>query len=127
MGPVPIFTFKKTQRLLNAADYKQVFDSNRVKVSNSTLLILAKPVDGHPSRLGLVIAKKNIPTAVQRNRIKRIARETFRKNQFRIPLDIVFLARQGADKLPANMLTSILEASWAKLDQRCKLLENQRA
>lgn len=127
MGPVPIFTFKKTQRLLNAADYKQVFDSNRVKVSNSTLLILAKPVDGRPSRLGLVIAKKNIPTAVQRNRIKRIARETFRKNQFRIPLDIVFLARQGADKLPANMLTSILEASWAKLDQRCKLLEDQRA
>lgn len=124
---MPIFTFKKTQRLLNAADYKQVFDSNRVKVSNSTLLILAKPVDGRPSRLGLVIAKKNIPTAVQRNRIKRIARETFRKNQFRIPLDIVFLARQGADKLPANMLTSILEASWAKLDQRCKLLEDQRA
>jgi ribonuclease P protein component len=124
---VPIFTFKKTQRLLNAADYKQVFDSNRVKVSNSTLLILAKPVDGRPSRLGLVIAKKNIPTAVQRNRIKRIARETFRKNQFRIPLDIVFLARQGADKLPAHMLTSILEASWAKLDQRCKLLEDQHA
>jgi ribonuclease P protein component len=124
---VPIFTFKKTQRLLNAADYRQVFDSNRVKISNSTFLILAKPVNGHPSRLGLVIAKKNIPTAVQRNRIKRIARETFRKNQFRIPLDIVFLARQGADKLPAHMLTSILEASWAKLDQRCKLLEDQHA
>lgn len=124
---MPIFSFKKTQRLLNASDYKQVFDHNRVKVANSSLLILAKPADGTSSRLGLVIAKKNIPTAVQRNRIKRIARETFRKNQFRIPLDIVFLARQGADKLPAHMLTSILEASWAKLDQRCKLLEDQRA
>lgn len=124
---MPIFKFKKTQRLLNASDYKQVFDHNRVKVANSSLLILAKPADCYPSRLGLVIAKKNIPTAVQRNRIKRIARETFRKNQFQIPLDIVFLARQGADKLSAQKLTGLMEKSWAKLDHRCKMLGDKNA
>jgi len=120
---VPIFSFKKTQRLLNASDYKQVFDHNRVKVANSSLLILAKPTDGCPSRLGLVVAKKNIPTAVQRNRIKRVARETFRKKQFQGSLDVVFLARQGADKLSTDKLTAIIEKSWAKLDSRCKMLE----
>ena len=119
---MPIFKFKQTQRLLNASDYKQVFDHNRFKVANSSHLILAKPGDGAPSRLGLVIAKKNIPTAVQRNRIKRIVRETFRKKQFQIPLDIVFLARQGADKLSAQKLTCIMEKSWAKLDHRSKML-----
>ncbi|MGB2241962.1 MAG: ribonuclease P protein component [Porticoccaceae bacterium] len=124
---MPIFKFKKTQRLLNASDYKQVFDDNRVKVANSSLLILAKPADGLTSRLGLVVAKKNIPTAVQRNRIKRIARETFRKNQFHRPLDIVFMARQDADKLSAQKLTGILEKSWAKLDHRCKMLGDQSA
>ena len=119
---MPIFSFKKTQRLLNASDYKQVFDHNRVKVANSSLLILAKPADGTSSRLGLVVAKKNIPTAVQRNRIKRVARETFRKAQFNRPLDIVFLARQGADSQSVQKLTGILEKSWAKLDERCKML-----
>jgi ribonuclease P protein component len=124
---VPIFSFKKTQRLLNASDYKQVFDHNMVKVANPSLLVLAKPSDGLPSRLGLVVAKKNIPTAVQRNRIKRAARETFRKRQFQTPLDVVFLARQGADKLSTQKLTSIIEKSWAKLDSRCKMLRDQDA
>ena len=78
---MPTLKFKKTQRLLNASDYKQVFDYNRAKVANSSLLILAKPSVKY-LRLGLVVAKKNIPTAVQRNRIKRVARETFRKKQF---------------------------------------------
>jgi ribonuclease P protein component len=124
---VPIFSFKKTQRLLNASDYKQVFDHNMVKVANPSLLVLAKPTDGLPSRLGLVVAKKNIPTAVQRNRIKRAARETFRKRQFQTPLDVVFLARQGADKLSTQKLTSIIDKSWAKLDSRCKMLGDQDA
>ena len=124
---MPIFSFKKTQRLLNTSDYKQVFDNNRVKVANSSLLILAKPTDGCPSRLGLVVAKKNIPTAVQRNRIKRVARETFRKKQFQGSFDVVFLARQGAGKLSTEKLTAIIEKSWAKLDSRFKILKQQDA
>ena len=124
---MPIFTFKKTQRLLNASDYKQVFDYNRIKVANSSLLILAKPANGPLSRLGLVIAKKNIPTAVQRNRIKRVARETFRKKQFQPPLDVIFLARQGSDRLSTAKLTGIIENSWVKLKSNCKMQEDQDA
>jgi len=124
---VPMFKFKKTQRLLNASDYKQVFDGNSVKVANSSLLILAKPADGYLSRLGLVVAKKNIPTAVQRNLIKRVARETFRKHQLQIPLDIVFMARQGADSQSVEKLTAIMQKSWAKLSHRCKMLGEQNA
>ena len=83
--------------------------------------MLAKPTED-TSRLGLVIAKKNIPTAVQRNLIKRIARETFRKQQFIRPVDVVFLARNGADKLSRQKLTEIIQNSWVKLDARCKML-----
>ena len=124
---MPMFNFKKTQRLLNTSDYKRVFDNNRVKVADSSLLILAKPADGSLSRLGLVVAKKNIPTAVQRNRIKRIVRETFRKHQFQTPLDIIFLARQGADGLSAEKLTANMQESWAKLSHRCKMLGESSA
>jgi len=117
---VPSCTFKKSQRLLNASDFKEVFDNNKVKTANSSLLILAKPADGCHSRLGLVIAKKNIPTAVQRNLLKRVVRETFRKQAFEPPLDIVFLARRGANELSVKQLTQLLQKSWSRLGDRCK-------
>ena len=124
---MPSRTFKKSQRLLNASDFKGVFDNNKVKVANSSLLILAKPADGCQSRLGLVIAKKNIPTAVQRNLLKRVVRETFRKREFEIPLDIVFLARRGANGLSVKQLTLLLRQSWGRLGDRCKGLRSTDA
>jgi len=124
---VPSCTFNKTQRLLNADDFAQVFDHNRVKVANTSLLILAKPTHGSQSRLGIVIAKKNIATAVQRNRLKRVVRETFRQRQFKIPLDIVFLARRGAAGLCTHKLTQLLNKSWDRLDDRCQSLGSSNA
>lgn len=42
------------------------------------------------ARLGLIVPKKVIPTAVGRNRIKRLLREWFRQNQENLPgLDII--------------------------------------
>ena len=47
----------------------------------------------HP-RLGIIIAKKNVKLAVERNRLKRQLRETFRKQRQVLPsLDIVLLAK----------------------------------
>lgn len=119
---MPGCTFNKTQRLLNAADFGQVFDNNRVKVANPSLLILAMPTHGNQSRLGIVVAKKNIATAVQRNRLKRVVRETFRQRQFKVPLDIVFLARKGAAGLCSKKLTQLLNKSWDRLDDRSQSL-----
>ena len=84
------------------------------------LLLLAKPNDCNQSRLGLVIGKKNIPTAVARNRVKRVVRETFRQFEFPVSLDIVFLARKGADQLSSRELGLLLDQSWGRLSQRCK-------
>ena len=107
-----------------------MFEHNRLKVADASLLILAKPNGRQPSRLGLVVAKKNIPTAVQRNLLKRVVRETFRQHQFEIPLDIVFLARSGANNLAAKQLTMQLRRSWetlAKRSERVQRSESERA
>jgi ribonuclease P protein component len=46
------------------------------------------------SRLGLSVPKRQAPRAVDRNRLKRIAREAFRQHGVRgIGLDLVFTAR----------------------------------
>lgn len=110
--------FGKCRRLLNAAQYRAVFDGASHKASHRHLLILARPADGRRSRLGLVIAKKNVRKAVQRNRIKRIVRESFRQlPDTGVPLDIVFLARRGLDELDNASLFATLGEQWQKLSR----------
>lgn len=60
------------------------------------MLASARPDDG-PARLGLAIAKKQIRSAVARNRLKRLAREAFRTRRAQLAgLDLVVMARSAA-------------------------------
>ena len=111
--------FPKASRLLNASDYDTVFANNQYKVANRHFLILASGHNNAGSRLGIVVAKKNIPLAVQRNRIKRILRESFRlKAEFREQLDIVVLVRKGADKLRNPEIFESLHKLWRDLESK---------
>ncbi len=68
------------------------------------------------SRLGLVVSKKNISKAVERNRVKRVIRESFRKNKSQIPnLDVVVLIRKGIDALPNVVISSKMNSLWNDL------------
>lgn len=111
--------FDKSLRLLNAGDYQAVFDQSRLKVSTAELLFLAHSNGLDHPRLGLVIAKKNVRLAVQRNRIKRIVRETFRMQQEHLTgIDVIVLARRGADKLDNQTLHSTCKQLWQQLEKR---------
>jgi ribonuclease P protein component len=108
--------FCKSKRLLNANDYSRVFDNPDARASHRHLLLLGKLSDGPEHRLGLVIAKKNVRLAVQRNRVKRLAREFFRVLPNSEPsMDVVLLARQGLGQLDNAELSSILQQQWQKL------------
>ena len=72
-------------------------------------------------RLGLVIAKKNIKHAVQRNRIKRLVREAFRHFQHELPaIDCVFLTRRGLDQLDNETITKQLMQQLKRLAKKAK-------
>ena len=110
--------FPKSKRLLNAGDYSRVFENAQAKASHKYLLFLATQNVGPGHRLGLVIAKKSVRPAVQRNRIKRVAREFFRTLPGSEPtMDVVLLARPGIDLLDNAELSSILLRQWQKLCQ----------
>ncbi len=69
----------------------------------------------------MVIAKKHVSGAVQRNRIKRLIRESFRQVAAGFAgLDLVVLARKDADKLDNRALTEKLNGLWKDLS--CKHL-----
>jgi ribonuclease P protein component len=115
------FGFPKTSRLLNAADYKAVFSNAQLKVSCRHFLVLANRNTRSRARLGLVIAKKNVALAVQRNRIKRQLRNTFRhKAELLDKLDLVVLARKGADTLDNKELKGAIDSLWQDLHAKMK-------
>jgi len=116
--------FPKSSRLLHSAEFQRVFQNTNYKISHRYLLILAcRNSFDHP-RLGLVVGKKHCRLAVQRNRIKRRARETFRHQQHHLHnIDAIVLPRSGADQLSDQQLTQLFEQQWRRLSERCRQLE----
>ncbi|GEN23814.1 ribonuclease P protein component [Halomonas cupida] len=114
-------TFPRHYRLLTAGDYRHVFDSAVYKVHGKGLMALATPNDlGHP-RLGLVFSKKNVRRAVDRNRLKRLARESVRHSQYRLPgVDIVLLARRGVNEVDNNTVHRQLFGMWRRLEREAE-------
>ena len=87
--------FPKSCRLLDARDYARVFSKPDFRVSNKYFLILGCWTDIDSGRLGVIVAKKNIARANQRNRIKRLIREVFRMRKAEFPrTDLVVMARK---------------------------------
>ena len=112
--------FARHQRLLRPAEFKQVF-ALPCKISDKHLSLLCRQNDLPYARLGLAIAKKQIKTAVGRNRIKRMSRESFRQFQSQLAgLDIVVLARTSAAQLTNQELHGVLENLWQGLLKKCK-------
>ncbi len=111
--------FPTSLRLLTAEDYKRVFNNNPLKLVCPPYTLLAVPNLEDFPRVGLIVAKKNVRNAVDRNRIKRLARESFRLNQHQIPAyNIVLLARRGSSQLPNKVLFGHLEQLWIRLQKR---------
>ncbi|GAB3053559.1 hypothetical protein GCM10027155_19920 [Acinetobacter apis] len=73
------------------------------------------------SRLGIIVAKKKVRRAHERNRIKRITRESFRLNQNHLELlDIVVMPKQGIDTVSNEELHKQLQSAWNKLQRLAK-------
>lgn len=111
-------SFSREQRLLTAEHYQFVFAKAR-RFGNPNFTLLVRENDlGYP-RLGLAIAKKSVRLAVDRNRIKRLIRESFR-HQTELPsIDIIAMCRKGAVELPSQEIRTQLDTQWRYI---CKKL-----
>ena len=89
------YTFPSNYNLLHSHEFDAVFDSRDFSVSSRSFLILAKRNARGFNRLGMIISKKNLARAVDRNKVKRRVREAFRHLSRSASLDLVVLARPG--------------------------------
>ncbi|NYY74417.1 ribonuclease P protein component [Escherichia coli] len=95
-------------RLLTPSQFTFVFQQpQRAGTPQITILGRLNSL-GHP-RIGLTVAKKNVRRAHERNRIKRLTRESFRLRQHELPaMDFVVVAKRVAD-LDNRALSEALE------------------
>ncbi|EXJ17140.1 ribonuclease P protein component [Imhoffiella purpurea] len=86
------------------------------RTGKSGFVVLYRYNELEQPRLGLAISKKCARRAVDRNRLKRIVRESFRIHRERLPgVDIVVLCSHGATSHPNRRLFQALEQAWASI------------
>ncbi|OGV40782.1 MAG: ribonuclease P protein component [Legionellales bacterium RIFCSPHIGHO2_12_FULL_42_9] len=108
-----MYRFDESRRLRSKKDYGSVF-KHANKTSTAELIILHQRTTLKTARLGLAISKKAIPKANQRNRIKRLLRESFRR-QTLPPVDVVVLAKPGIAAKGNKVIFEKLSILWNKL------------
>lgn len=112
-------SFSRELRLLSPTHFEYVFQKAIPSVSPQ-ITILARQNDLEHPRLGITVSKKRVRKAHDRNRIKRLVRESFRLNQHQLPkADIVVVGKSGLDKMSNEQITLLLGKLWKKLAHRC--------
>ena len=100
--------------MLDADSFRRVF--KKANRSRDTLFtVLSRENRKKGARLGLAISKKNCRLAVQRNRLKRIVRESFRLNKELLgEVDVVVMCQAAASRASNRKLFDSLAAHWQK-------------
>lgn len=125
--------FPQSRRLKTPKEFSKVYQHNQTRVKGQYFVVLTFSrfckVDNVDTgdiiptlpvgRVGVVVSKKVSKLAVQRNRIKRLIREQFRKNQHPDGFDFVVIAKPGAAVADNRQLTNELNYLWKKLHKRC--------
>ena len=106
--------FTRESRLLDTGSFQRVF--KKANRSRDTLFTVLCRTNGRKAaRLGLVISKKNCHLAVQRNRLKRVIRESFRLHKEQLDgLDVVVMNQAAAYRMSTSELFDSLAGHWQR-------------
>jgi ribonuclease P protein component len=114
-------TLSRRSRLTAQAQFRSVFQQPVVS-TDAWFKVLARRNELPHSRLGLAVSRQVDRRAVERNRIKRIVRDSFRRHYVNghdpYPADFVVLPRRAAIWISNQQLRERLSCHWARIDER---------
>ena len=114
-----MLTHSQERRLRRKREFDAVYAKGR-RFGNSVFGVTAQINGKGWPRLGLAVAVKTAGNAVERNRIRRVIRESFRLHQHEIPaLDLVVSARLRARGLLSAELRAQIESLWQEVRMKC--------
>jgi ribonuclease P protein component len=112
-------TLPAQRRLRRKSDFEAAYASGR-RFGNGFFAVTARPNDIGGPRLGLAVSVKNAGSGVERNRLRRTIRESFRLHQHELPaMDVVVSARVRAREAAGPELRASLDALWKKVTEQC--------
>ena len=112
-------TLPAQRRLRRKPDFEAVYARGR-RMGNGFFGVTARVNDEGRPRLGLAVASKMAGGSVERNRIRRVVRESFRLHQHELPaVDIVVSARPRARGAANRELRAQIEELWRKVQEQC--------
>ncbi|MDI6733848.1 MAG: ribonuclease P protein component [Planctomycetota bacterium] len=88
------FGLSKKERIITNKEFSLTYQQGIIK-KTGCLMVRYLPNNLGYARLGIALSTRFFPTAVKRNRIKRLIREAFRLNKHKLPkgLDIIISIR----------------------------------
>ncbi|MCK5875097.1 MAG: ribonuclease P protein component [Alcanivoracaceae bacterium] len=108
--------FPRQHRLLSPSEFKPLFDQPQWRASSQHFLLLVTENGLAAPRLGIVIGKRRVKRAVDRNLLRRLIRESFRHRSADLTgLDIVVLVRADLRRPDKRLIAEELGKVWAKL------------
>ena len=112
--------FSRRQRLTQSKDFDRLFRRSE-RSSDNVVTVLARRNGASASRLGMAISRKCAPRAVDRNRLKRVIRESFRQAGEQLQgLDLVVIGKRKRPLANSRCLAQSLQRHWSVVSERCK-------
>ena len=108
------------RRMRRPAEFKRVYAGGR-RLGSEHFTVNLQGNGATSARLGMSIAARILRRAVDRNRLRRLIRESFRVHQLQLPaVDIVIGVRAGVLAADNARLRSALERLWQKIGSTCE-------
>ncbi len=115
MIAAPEHAFPRCVRLLAKAQFDAAFADGR-RCASRYFRVSLTTAPGLSARLGLTVSRRVSKRAVERNRIKRCVRESFRHARSALPpLDLVLAAKPEAATAAGSLLRADLQQLWQRV------------
>lgn len=102
------YCFKKSEHLKKERDFTHVL-KNGIRNSDSIMTVYSTPNSLDYNRVGIIVAKKRVKSAVSRNHLKRLIREAFRLNNSNLlqGFDVIVNIKQTEGLMLNDIATSL--------------------